>query len=252
MSYPFIVFLHAVYLLGWAFIAQNLLFKKFSYKNYLILSIILGLIGGIASDIFGVVMFKLWEYPIAAPTEYLLFILIFAYIVSVPFILETTLWVERQLRKVKFATFNEPHKLVYWVLLALSVAGTAIASSYQLQRGGTVEEWFIPLLLVFATILTGSILSICKVQNFLSDTFQGRFLTFFTPLLAGLITGLAWEILNSRIVLYGITNVPPGDFIGVPVFALLGWGVLNTAFYGVAKFMEVPFMKRILGKHFIR
>lgn len=252
MTYPFIVFFHAVYLLGWAFISQNLLFKKFSYKNYIALSVILGLVGGIVSDIFGVVMFKLWEYPIVAPAEYLLFILIFAYIVSVPFILETTLWVEKQLRKLRFATLGEPPKLVYWSLLFVSIIGTTIVSIYQLQRGGTVEAWFIPLLLLLAMLLTGAILSLCGVQNFLSDTFQGRFLAFFTPFLAGLLTGLAWEILNSRIVLYGITNVPAGDFIGISIYALIGWGELNVAFYGVAKFMEVPFMKNILGKYFIK
>lgn len=252
MTYPFIVFLHAVYLFGLAFVAQHLLFKRFSYKNYVFLSIILGLVGGIISDIFGVVMFKLWEYPISAPAEYLVFILIFAYIVSVPFILETTLWVEKQLRKVELVVLPKPHKSVYWLLLGVSTLGTAIVSLYQLQRGGMVEEWFIPLLLLFATLLTGSILSICNVENFLSDTFQGKLLTLFAPFLAGLITGLAWEILNSRIILYSITNVPVGDFAGISVFALIGWGELNVAFYGVAKFMEVPFVRKLIGKYFIQ
>lgn len=252
MTYPFIVFLHAVYLFGWTFVSQKLLFKHFTYKNYVLLSIILGLVGGIVSDIFGVVMFKLWEYPIAAPTEYLLFILIFAYIVSVPFILETTLWVEKQLRKIQFIVLRNPDKLVYWLILIISVVGTAIVSVHQLQRGGTVETWFIPMLLLFATLLTGAILSICNVENFLSDTFQGRFLSFFSPFLAGLITGLAWEILNSRVVLYSITNVPSGEFIGISVFALIGWGELNVAFYGVAKSMEIPMVKKLIGKYFIK
>ncbi|MEP7103889.1 MAG: hypothetical protein ABI721_04240 [Candidatus Dojkabacteria bacterium] len=252
MEYPFIVFLHAVYLFGWAFISQKLFFKKFSYKNYVFLSIILGLVGGIISDIFGVLMFKLWEYPISAPAEYLIFILIFAYIVSVPFILETTLWVEGQLRKLSFIKLPNPNKIVYWLLLIVSVIGTIIVSIYQLQRGGVVDVWFIPILLFFATLLTGSILSIFDVENFLSDTFQGKFLTFFAPFLAGLLTGLAWEILNSRIILYSITNVPSGKILEISISALIGWGELNVAFYGVAKFMEVPFMKKWLGKYFIK
>lgn len=252
MTYPFIVFLHAMYLLGWTFVFHQLVFKKFTFRNYIPFSIILGVVAGIISDVFGVVMFKLWEYPISASAEYFLFILIFAYAVSVPLVLETTLWVEKKLQSVQFASIKVP-AFVYWVVLAASTALTGVIAIYQLQRGGVVDPWFVPALVVLAALFTGALLTLVGVEdNFLRKALVGRFLSILTPFASGLITGLIWEFLNSRVILYSITNVPPGEFIGISIYPLIGWGVLNVGFYGTAKFItQSRFMKGNMGRWFV-
>jgi len=210
-------------------------------KKNLIIAMLLGFV----FDFFGY-FFWLWLYESRNIIEYAVVVLA-TWIISTPVMMAVYIDIEGLLEKIIFKPmkFNINRK-IYFILFFIS----GIIFSFQgylrfrdLQNNITPQ--FFIIMLIAGIIAEESLLGILRVETMFDKILAGKYLVPLTIVIAGFFVGLIWELFNTQFRLWTYYNLPPGDILGIPIYVVGFYGVINYTYYNFCKIYNTsPFLSR--------
>lgn len=227
--------LHSIFVFGLLFIWQRI-DKKQDYKNYLKVSLILGIPLGLGFDFAGVVLFKLWYYTSSNVFAYIS-ILLATYTVITPVVIEVYNFLEKTSDKLlKVKLINTPSRYFYIIFMIISIILLILLSYKRIQSNNSVasSSFFISMFCLLV-LLSDSILGLLDEEGVITKFLKGNLLSPLSIPISGIISGFLWEILNLHIKLWIHKNLPLAKFLHVPIYVILLWGTLNLAYVTAAK-----------------
>lgn len=227
--------LHAIFVFGLLYIWRKI-DKKQDYKNYLKVSLILGIPLGLGFDLAGCVLFKLWRYTSSNIFEYTA-ILLATYVVITPVLIEAYNFIEGISEKlVKIKLINSLSRLFYLSSLTISAISLLSLSYNRIQNNNSpAPTTFFILTFSFLVLLSDSLLGLFGEEGTLTKFLKGHLLSPLSILVSGLISGFLWEIFNLYVRLWTHENLPSGKLLNVPIYVILFWGTLNLAYVTTGK-----------------
>ena len=227
--------LHTIFVFGLLFLWQRI-DKKKDYKNYLKVSLIIGLPLGLGFDLFGAVLFKLWYYTSSNVLEYIA-ILLATYTVITPVVIEVYNFLERISDKLlKVTLINTPSRYFYIISLIISTIFIIFISYKRIQsNNNAAPSSFFIIMFCLLLLLSDSLLGLFGEEGVITKFITGHLLSPLSIILSGIITGFIWEVFNTHIRLWIYENLPSGELFNVPIYAILFWGTINLAYMTAEK-----------------
>lgn len=215
--------------------------KKYDYKNYIRIAIVVGVVISLLFDFAGVYIFRFWEYYSSNAAEYAA-IALSTYIIATPLMIETLNFFFKLLRTFKIHNPRSTNKSgiklnssIAFTLLVISIAVVwAVAYSNHYYKESITWLLLITLFVAGLTVFDCLVYLFRGIKGPILSVFDGRILAPFSVLVSGFIIGFFWELINLIFPLWFYKNLPPESVFGVPLAVIIFWGMLNMAYWACA------------------
>ena len=200
--------IHVLFVLAVLF-CWRLIDKKYDYKNYIRIALVVGVTISLLFDFAGVYIFRFWEYYSSNAVEYIA-IAFSTYIIATPLMIETFNFLFKVFRKFQLPIKLKLNPSIVFTFLVIS-AGIIWAIAYSIHYYKESLSWLL-LAALFIAGLTAfdSLVFLFKgIKGPILSIFDGRILAPLSVLLSGFIIGFFWELINVIFPLWFYQNLPP-------------------------------------------
>lgn len=209
--------------------------KKYDYKNYIKISLTVGLLAAFIFDFFGTIVFQFWGYNSSNLFEYFA-ITLSTYVVATPLLVETFGFILNLSSKLKL-NFNFSFSRLTSVIgiFIVTIIGYALVF-LKIFELIAADLFFFAGMFIIITLWLDFLLHIYTEERGVIYRFlNGEVLAPFVIILSGFLCGFLWELLNNFIPLWSYKNLPEGNILEVPLVVVLLWGILNLSYWTGAK-----------------